>query len=257
MQLKDKVILITGSSTGIGKATAELCLAEGAKVMIHGLDELETQTTAEMLKQPYLANDLSKADSAQNLVNTTIDHFGRIDGLVNNAGTVERSNLDTTDAAKFDKIIGINLRAPMLLIKAAMPHFQKQKGANVVNIGSINAYCGAHNLLPYSISKGGLTTLTRNLANVYAKDNIRINQLNPGWILSDNEIALQISEGRADDWYKHVSADFAPTGRLLEPHEVAKHILFWLSDASAPVSGNVYEVEQYPLIGRRAPDFGQ
>lgn len=251
MRLQDKVILITGSSTGIGEAAAELCLQEGASVMLHGLAEAETRETAERLGQPYVVADLAQPESAQVLIEQTLKHYKRLDGLVNNAATTARSKLETTTAQVFDTIMAINLRAPLLLIQAAVPIMQAQGGGSIVNIGSVNAYCGEPNLLAYAISKGGLMTLTRNLANVWATEHIRINQLNPGWTLSKNEIALKISEGLAEDWYLHVPEAFAPSGSLLQPEQVAAHIVHWLSDASAPVSGAVYEVEQFPIIGRK------
>ena len=253
MRLKDKVILITGSSTGIGKATAELCVKEGAKLIIHGLDQEESKETARELAMPYLAIDLKAADSAKKLIDFSLQQFGRLDGLVNNAATVLRTNLATTDSETFDFVINTNLRAPLLLIREAMPYFQAQKKAVVVNIGSVNAYCGQADLLAYSIAKAGLMTMTRNLANSFAKDGVRINQLNLGWVLSENEKALQIAEGQATDWYQHLPTSVAPRGALLEPNEVARHVVFWLSDESAPANGSVYELEQFPFIGRLPP----
>ncbi|MCA9838539.1 MAG: SDR family oxidoreductase [Trueperaceae bacterium] len=250
MRLEDKVILITGSSTGIGEATAERCLAEGARVMIHGLDEAETAETAGRLSQPYMVADLALTESANTVIAKTIEYYGRIDGLVNNAASTARSDLSSTHPDFFDQMIAINLRTPLFMIQAAVPHMKAQGKGAVVNIGSVNAYCGHPNLLDYSISKGGLMTLTRNLANALAPDHIRVNQLNPGWTLSRNEIALQISEGQPEDWYNQVSPRLAPTGRLLEPSEIAAHVVHWLSDASAPASGVIYEVEQFPVIGR-------
>ncbi len=250
MLLEDKVILITGSSTGIGEATAERCLKEGAKVMLHGLDEAETVETAKRLGQPYVVADISQAESALVILEKTLDYYGRLDGLVNNAASTARSDLNTTSLEFFNRMIAINLRTPLFLIQAAVPQMKKQGQGSIVNIGSVNAYCGHTNLLDYSISKGGLMTLTRNLANALAPDKIRVNQINPGWTLSRNEIALQISEGQATDWFDHIPKNKAPSGKLLQPDQVAAQVIHWLSDVSAPVSGVVYEVEQYPIIGR-------
>jgi NAD(P)-dependent dehydrogenase (short-subunit alcohol dehydrogenase family) len=169
---------------------------------------------------------------------------------VNNAAVTTRSTLESTDAATFDRIIAINLRAPLLLVRAAVSHFRAQGGGVVVNIGSVNALAGEPNLLAYSASKGGLMTATRNLANALATEKIRVNQLNLGWVTTPNEIALKIREGLPVGWETQVPAAYAPTGRLLTPEEVARHVLFWLSDASAPANGVVYEVEQYSMIGR-------
>ncbi len=154
-----------------------------------------------------------------------------------------------TDAEKFDRDVAVNT-APLLIIRRALPTFRKLGGGAVVNIGSVNALAGAAYLLPYSVSKGGLATMSRNLANALAEEGVRINHLNVGWVTSPNEIALQESEGRPKGWEKNVSKAYAPTGRLLIPEEVAAHVVFWLSDMSKPVSGAVYEVEQYSVIGR-------
>lgn len=250
MMLKNKAILITGSSTGIGRAIAERCIAEGARVLIHGLDEYETKTTAQKLNQPHFSNDLARPESADELIKETTKHFGRMDGLVNNAALIIRNDLEGTDAAFFDLIMAINVRAPLLLIRSALPHFRNQGKGVVLNIGSLNAYCGEAKLLAYSMSKGAMMTMTRNLADAYSREHIRINQLNLGWTLSENEIKLKIKDGLAEDWYKNVSKTFAPTGALMTPEQVAPHAVHWLSDISEPVSGAVCELEQYPVIGR-------
>ncbi|UCH27599.1 MAG: SDR family oxidoreductase [Trueperaceae bacterium] len=250
MLLEGKVVLVTGSSTGIGKAIADTCSLEGAKVMVHGLEPGETEAAARELGCPFLACDLRAAESAPALIQATLAHYGRIDAVVNNAASTKRSDLETTDAGTFDDIVAVNLRAPLLLIREALPHFRAQGGGSVVNIGSVNAYCGEPNLLAYSISKGGLMTLTRNLADAYGSEKIRFNQLNLGWTLSENEIALKVKEGLAPDWYLRVPEAFAPSGALIRPEQVAAHAVFWLSEASAPVTGSVLELEQYPIIGR-------
>lgn len=250
MMLKDKAILITGSSTGIGRAIAEACIREGSRVMIHGLDEAETKATAEKLGQPYISADLAKPESADLLIDATVKQLGKINGLVNNAALITRADLTATDAAFFDLIMAINARAPLLLIRAALPHFRNQGKGVVLNIGSLNAYCGEPRLLAYSMSKGAMMTLTRNLADAYARERIRVNQLNLGWTLSENEIKLKIKDGQPEDWYKHVSPTFAPWGSLMTPEQIAPHAVHWLSDISEPVSGAVCEIEQYPVIGR-------
>ena len=167
MLLQDKVLLITGSATGIGEATARRAVAEGARVMVHGLDAELARAVARDLGDPaaYLVADLAQPESAERLVAATVAHFGRIDGLMNNAASVARSTLENTTVDFFDRMIAINLRAPMLLIKAAVPHFRQQGRGVVLNIGSVNALAGAPQLLDYSISKCGLMTMTRNLAN--------------------------------------------------------------------------------------------
>lgn len=254
--LKDKVLLITGSTTGIGEASARLAVACGARVMLHGLEaELAQQVQRDLGERTrYVIADLIDPASCVKVVEATVAAFGRLDGVVNNAAVVTRSNLASTDAATFDRIIGINLRAPLLIIREAVNAFRAQGGGGaIVNIGSINALAGEPNLLAYSASKGGLLTATRNLANALATEKIRVNQLNLGWVTSPNEIALKIREGLPVGWEQHVPPHYAPSGKLLTPDDVARHVIFWVSDASAPANGVDYVLEQYTPIGRNAP----
>lgn len=251
--LKDRVILITGSTTGIGEAIARKCVARGAKVMIHGLEEPLARLLQDELgsQVSYICSDLSDADNCDALIRATVNQFGALHCLVNNAAATTRSTIETSDAALFDKIMSVNLKAPLLLSRAAIAQFRKQgDGGNILNIGSTNAYCGLSELLLYSISKGGLMTLTRNLSDTLSREKIRVNQLNVGWTATPNEIALKESEGMPKGWQNNVP-DLAPIGRIFTPQEIAEHALFWISDLSFPVSGTICEVEQFPVIGPR------
>lgn len=254
MQLENKVALVTGSTTGIGEAIARRCLEEGARVLLHGREE-EGGAAAPLLQHwgeraAFCAAQLENPQECEALVAAAIERFGALDILVNNAAAITRSNLETTDAATFDYTIAVNVRAPLLLVRAALPHFRKSGGGCVLNIGSVNAYCGEANQLAYSISKGALMTLSRNLADAHASENIRVNHLNPGWVLTPNEYALKQREGLPADWPTRVPPAFAPSGRILSPDEVAHFALAFLSDGGGPVSGAVVELEQYPIIGR-------
>jgi NAD(P)-dependent dehydrogenase (short-subunit alcohol dehydrogenase family) len=219
---------------------------------VHGLEEELAQRVCDDLGDAahHMIADLAAPEHCAALVSATVAHFGQLDAVVNNAAVTTRSTLESTDAATFDQIIAVNLRAPLLIIRAAAPYFRKQGGGVVLNIGSVNALAGEPNLLAYSVSKGGLATATRNLANALATERIRVNQLNLGWVATPNEIALKIGEGLPVGWEKNVPGVYAPTGRLLTPEEVARHAVFWLSDRSAPANGVVYELEQYSMIGR-------
>lgn len=253
MVLKDKIILITGSTTGIGEAVARRCIQEGAKVMLHGRDAVRAKKLCVALgpNAHYCVADIAVAANCELLVQETIKHFGAIHMLVNNAALMTRSNIDTSDEKMFDAIVAVNLKAPLLLARAAIKAFRHQKsGGNVLNIGSLNAYCGQPDLLIYSLTKGGMMTMTRNLGDALGTENIRVNQLNVGWTVTPNEIALKKSEGLPEGWQHNVPKAFAPTGELLSPENVAEHAIFWLSALSAPVSGSVCDVEQYPVIGR-------
>ena len=257
MRLKDKAILVTGSTTGIGEAIARRAIAEGARVLIHGRDEERGRALIEEFGgQATLAiADLADPAAGKQLVAAAVDAYGKLDAIVNNAAWVVRSELHTTDAAMFDKVMAINVRAPMLLVQAAHLELKKTHGA-VLNIGSINAYTGEGNLLAYSISKGALMTLSRNLADALCYDQIRVNHFNVGWVLTPNEYKTKIADGLSENWPEEVEPQFAPSGRILMPEEIAAAAVYWISDESRPISGSVVELEQYPIIGRNPTKRG-
>lgn len=258
MRLADKTILVTGSTAGIGKAIAATCLSEGASVMIHGLEpELAEETWNELdpdrKRSDVVIADLSESGSTEKIRDAVIERFGKLDGLVNNAALVATGDLFSTDEAAYDRIISVNAKAPFFLIKTLIRDLEST-GGSVVNIGSVNAYCGEPDLLPYSISKGALMTMTRNLGDTLHREfGVRVNQINPGWILTENEQQRKREQGLPDDWPKQLGRFFAPSGRIVDPSEVAAAVLYFLGDESGPVSGSVLDLEQYPMIGRNPP----
>lgn len=251
-RLRDKVILVTGSTTGIGEAMVRLFAREGARVMIHGRRNDAAQKVAAEFgeRASFITGALEDPEVPRRLVTETVARFGRIDGLVNNAAAVTHGSIEDTDQEAFDRTLAINLRAPLFLIQAALPHFRKQGGGRVLNIGSINSYCGERILLAYSISKGGLTTLTRNLADAHAIERIQINQLNVGWTLTPNEYELKMKDGLPSDWPSKLPKSVAPSGRIHSPEEVALAAIYFLSDEAALINGAILDVEQFPVIGR-------
>jgi NAD(P)-dependent dehydrogenase (short-subunit alcohol dehydrogenase family) len=256
MRLKNKVIIITGSTTGIGKAIAIRCVAEGAKVVINGLDQLGGEAVVKELgedKAVLHIEDISNPGAPQRLVDVALKTFGQLDALVNNAAMIVSSNIHNTDLAFLRKVMEVNTVAPFALIQAALPHLNKSHGC-VLNIGSVNAYSGEPNLLPYSISKGALMTMTRNLGDtLHREEGVRVNQINPGWVLTETETLRKREHGLAEDWYKEIPSVYAPSGRILWPEEIAAAAIYWLGDESGPVSGQVVDLEQHPFIGRNPP----
>jgi NAD(P)-dependent dehydrogenase (short-subunit alcohol dehydrogenase family) len=259
MRLLDKVIIVTGSCTGIGKAIAQRCVAEGARVVIHGLEaELGVGLAAELGADRAVCHiqDLGEDSAAEQLVSLAVSTFGKLDAVVNNAALVASGNIHTVDAAQFRKILEINTVAPYRLIAAALAELTKTRGC-VLNIGSVNAYSGEPNLLPYSVSKGALMTLTRNLGDTLMRENhVRVNQINPGWVLTENEAQRKREHGLRDDWYADLPKVYAPAGRILWPQEIAAAAVYWLADECGPVSGQVVDLEQHPFIGRNPPKDG-
>lgn len=255
-RLTDKVIIVTGSTTGIGKAIAIRCVNEGANVVITGQDKESGEELYKHIgekRSVLVLADLTDADTPQKLVDVAIEKFGRLDAVVNNAAWVTSSNIDTTDVDFLRKVLDVNLVAPLALIRAALPHLEKSKGC-VVNIGSVNAYCGEPDLLAYSIAKGGLMTMSRNLGDTIFRENgVRVNQVNPGWVLTEKEIIRKREQGLKDNWWEDLPKTYAPSGKLLMPEDISASVVYFIDDDSGPISGQVLDVAQYPYIGRNLP----
>ena len=255
MRLKDKVIIVTGSTTGIGKAIATRFVAEGAKVLLHGRDEARGKEQCAKLG-PATAlhiDDLADPACPQRIVDACANAFGRIDGIVNNAAYVTRSDITSTDAKLFDAIMAVNVRAPLLLVKAALPWLAKAQGS-ILNIGSVNAHVGEGNLLAYAVSKGALQTLSRNFGDWLPRTHgVRCNHFNVGWTLTENEYHYKIKDGLPADWPEKVSKKILPTGKLMKPETIAALAVFYLSDESRPISACAIDVEQY-AVGGHVPE---
>lgn len=251
MRLKDKVVLVTGSTTGIGEAIANRVLSEGGFAMFQGRNAERGQELVNQAgeRARFVEADLADPAAPEQVIDATVKAFGRLDAIVNNAASTARNDLAHTDAAFFDQMMATNVRAPLLLVRAAVPHLKQSEGC-VLNIGSINGYCGESNLVAYSISKGALMTLSRNLADSLCYDKVRVNHFNVGWVLTPNEIKTKIADGLPADWYEHIEPQYAPSGKIMPPEKIAAAAVYWLSDESRPISGSVVELEQFPMIGR-------
>jgi NAD(P)-dependent dehydrogenase (short-subunit alcohol dehydrogenase family) len=256
MRLQNKVIIVTGSTTGIGKAIAIRCVAEGAKVVIHGLEEDWGKAVVDQLGKENAVlhiEDWSTEGATQRLVDLALKSFGKVDAVVNNAAIVASSNIHTTNKTFLQKILAVNTIAPFQLIKDALPYLSKEHGC-VLNVGSVNAWSGEPNLLAYSMSKGALMTMTRNLGDTLHRENhVRVNQINPGWVLTESEKQRKKEHGLSEDWYKELPNVYAPSGRIIFPQEIASAAVYWLADESGPISGQVLDLGQFPFIGRNPP----
>ena len=175
-----------------------------------------------------------------------MQRYGALDILVNNAALTTRGDIEHVPIDVVDRILAVNLRAPLILTQAVIPHMRARGGGAIVNIGSVNAYIGEPKLCPYAVSKGGLMTLTKNTAAVLNRDRIRVNQINVGWTLTEGEHAVKLLEGKGKGWLDE-AVKTRPWGRLLTPQDVAYAAAYFASDQSALVTGAVMDLEQYPV----------
>ena len=249
--LDGKAALITGSTSGIGLGIAEHFAALGARVVIHGLEadvarSIADRLTAEGCDAVAVAGDLADVAICRGVAHQTIERLGGIDILVNNAASTARGYLEDVPVERWDAIMHVNLRAPFLLLQEAVASMKGRGGGSIVNIGSVNAYIGEPKLGPYSVSKGGLMTLTRNAAATLSRYRIRVNQINVGWTLTEGERNVKRLEGHGDEWLGEAIAT-RPFGRLLAPRDIAIAAAYFASDDSALVTGTVMDLEQYPV----------
>jgi NAD(P)-dependent dehydrogenase (short-subunit alcohol dehydrogenase family) len=257
MRLKDKAIIVTGGTSGIGAAIATAAIREGAKVLVHGINEEEGRATVERLGTNALLciADLNEDSAPQIIVKAAQKAFSKIDGIVNNAAIFGGTNISEQEVEHFRRMMQINLTAPLFLIKAAFEELKKTSGS-VLNIGSINAHAGESKLLAYSISKGGMQTMTRNLANANGVHGIRVNQINPGWVLTEREYRDKMAVGLKPSWPQDLTRVDIPSGTMTTPEQMGEAAIYWLGDESKPFTGSVVDLEQFSIIGRNPEKLG-
>ncbi len=249
--LADKISVVTGSTSGIGRGIAERFAALGSTVIVHGLNRAEGLETARRVKAAgqeaeYFDGDLTREETCRDLIRFAVERFGGLDILVNNAGDTGRGDLEHIPVARWDAIMAVNLRAPFILLQESIRHMKARGGGSVINIGSILAYVGEPKLGAYSVSKGGLMTLTKNAASLLSPYRIRVNQINVGWTLTEGERRVKREvEGKGDEWVEQAIAT-RPFGRLLAPLDIAHAAAYFASSDSECVTGSVLDLEQYP-----------
>jgi NAD(P)-dependent dehydrogenase (short-subunit alcohol dehydrogenase family) len=242
-RLDGRIAIITGAASGIGRTTAMLFAKEGAKVVVADWDEASGETTVNMIKEAgseamFIKTDVSKAEYAKEMVRKTVDTYGKLDVLVNDAAItmVEGSTVDCTEEA-FDKTLAVNVKGVWLCMKYAIPEMLRSGAGAIINFGS-TAATRAHLGIPaYAASKAAVIMMTRVAGVEYAAKNIRINCVSPG--PTATKMVL-------DQWPEETIERFkkiTPQGRLSEPEEIARTVLFLASDESSHIAAEMIIVD--------------
>jgi len=254
-QFAGKVAAITGSTQGLGEATARLLAARGATgIAICGRnrengERLAREISGSGAPTEFFQADLANIDDCRRFIDGAERSFGRLDVLINCAAATDRGRLETTTEEIWDRLFTLNVKSQFFLIQRAVEVMRRHRieGA-IANIGTIVAYGGPPFLIAYSASKGALMTMTRGLANALKHDRIRINTLNIGWTNTPREHVVQTEvHGRPQNWLEDVSRN-QPFGRLIQPEEVARVLAFLTSDESGLMTGAVIDFDQQ-IIG--------
>ena len=242
--LTGKVAVVTGGNGGIGLGIAMGLAGAGANIVIAARSVEKTAQALEDIRAlgveaHGITVDVTQEPAIQRMITNTIDHMGRLDILVNNSGIAVRAQPQELTAAQWDSVVDVNLRAAFLASKAAYAQMVKAGGGKVINVGSMYSIFGSDWGAPYAASKGGLVQLTKSLAVAWAKDNIQVNAVLPGWIVTDLTRGIQDADTNR---YDNISRRI-PTGRWGEPSELAGAAVFLASTASDYVTGATLAVD--------------
>jgi len=246
------VAVITGGTQGLGLAVARRLAAEGAQaVVICGRSAGKgSSAQAELQKLGvqcrYVQADVALPEDCYRVVDAALESYGRVNVLINSAATTTRGGLLDTDLALWEEHMATNLSAPFLTTQRAVAAMKERgEGGSIVNIISMAALCGQSYLMPYAVSKGGLMTLTKNIANAFAKDRIRCNGILTGWMETPGEEEIQRRfHGGGSDWAEQAARQL-PMGQLVQPDQLAGLISYIASPEAGVMTGSLVEYDQF------------
>jgi len=241
-----KGVLVTGGALGIGKGIAEGFAAEGANVAIADVNHEAADATAAAItavgggRAIAIIGDVASAADAQRMVAETVAAFGRLDVLVNNAGIQPMGwyhRLEDLPEEQWDRILGVNLKGIFLVSKHAIPEIRRQGGGAIVNLASVQGLQSMPGVPAYAASKGGVLSLTRNMALDYARENIRVTAICPGTIDSDMVRTSARAEGGDIEANVRRYGAFHPMGRIGKPEDIANAAIFLASEKASFITG--------------------
>jgi NAD(P)-dependent dehydrogenase (short-subunit alcohol dehydrogenase family) len=250
-KLTDKVTIITGATSGIGKATALLFAEEGADVVITGRRADLGERVAEEIRQRggrclFVQADHRQAGDCSLVVERTLAEFGRVDILFNNAGIVTSGTAETTTAEIWNETLAINVTAVWQMCRLVIPIMRQQGRGVIVNNGSDWSVVAGRDAFPYIASKGAVGMMTKAMALDYARENIRVNAVCPGDTLVDRWLEkgyFESSDPVTMEQAIREASDYIPMGRFGKPEEIAKAVLFLASDDSSFMTGHLLLVD--------------
>ena len=237
-RLKDKVIVISGGTKGVGRAFAEVAGREGAKVVIGGRDEKAGKETVRNIRTfgsegIFVHTDLMKVKDCKQLFNEGYMKFGKIDGFFNYAGVTPVSPLDTCNEETFDWVTSVNYKAAFFCCQQAVKYMRMNGGGSIVLTGSAHAWGGQKDRAAYAMTKGVLRILN---------EHIRCNYLTLGWTPTEGEVSLRVSQGESEVELRKRAAEILPMGRMCERNDYMEALIYLMSDASSMMTGSTFRL---------------
>ncbi len=251
MRLKSKTAIITGGTSGIGKATALRFAEEGADLVVTGRrislgKAVEAECSSMGVRCVFVEADHSKVEDCQRVVDVALKEFNRIDILFNNAGIVTKGTAETTSDETWQDTLNINVTAVWKMCQLVLPQMKKQGSGAIVNNGSDWSVVAGKNALPYIMSKGAVGMMTKAMALDYARDGIRVNAVCPGDTFVDRWMEKGYFEGsdpvKMEDAIREAS-EYLPMGRFGKPEEIANAVVFLASDEASFITGHLLLVD--------------
>ncbi|MDS0474436.1 SDR family NAD(P)-dependent oxidoreductase [Natrinema sp. 1APR25-10V2] len=231
MQLEGKTAIVTGGSSGIGKAITTAYVDEGANVVIADQAESEGEAVADELGCEFVQTDVSEYDQVEALVEATVDEFGTLDVMVNNAGIASETSVEEMSLEEWERVVAVDLDGVMHGTKAALPHLKETDGC-IINTASIYGLVGGRGAASYSAAKGGVVNFTQQVAVDYAEEGVRVNSICPGFVETPMTSDLLESER----FYSYVLEE-TPMNRPAQPEEIAPLTVFLASDGASYLTG--------------------